>query len=178
MPRAAASTSFMAVVAIAFFGFTSTAIKMVGDVNSRSSCSRFGISAAERTVAPVGVAARPIEAGGETKLDGIAARRNDDRQGRHCGLHGTDLNIDRAGKDHSHLTANEIGGQLRKPIELSVCPAEFDRYVLAFDIAGFVQAAPERGHEMRVGSGRPSAEKADHRLLRARRERPRRRAAI
>jgi hypothetical protein len=44
----------------------------------------------------------------------------------------------------------------------------------AFDYAGFRQASPEAGVEMRAQSGRRSAEKPRHQwLLRARSERPR-----
>src|SRR6516165_6864608 len=55
-------------------------------------------------------------------------------------------------------------------------PAVFDRYILALDIAGFGQALTEGGSHRRVGPGRRTVEKPDHRhprLLRARRERPR-----
>ena len=51
-----------------------------------------------------------------------------------------------------------------------------DRHVLAFDVAGFVEAFAERGRKARGGIGRPVSDKPDHRhrrLLRARSERPR-----
>ena len=48
--------------------------------------------------------------------------------------------------DHGHLTADQIGRQRRQSIVLALGPAVFDRDVLALDIAGFVQALPERGH--------------------------------
>jgi hypothetical protein len=57
---------------------------------------------------------------------------------------------------------------------------EFDRDVLALDKACFLQALAERGHEVRHVSERPAVEKPHHRhrrLLRTRRERPRRRRA-
>src|SRR5262249_34036923 len=56
----------------------------------------------------------------------------------------------------------------------------FDGYVLAFDIAGFVQTLAERGNERGERLRRPSDEEPDHRhrrLLRARRQRPRGRTA-
>ena len=52
-----------------------------------------------------------------------------------------------------------------------------DRHVLAFDVAGFVEAFAKRGRIARVGLGRPVSDKPNyrhHRLLRARGERPRR----
>jgi hypothetical protein len=38
----------------------------------------------------------------------------------------------------------------------------FDRDVLAFDVAGFVEALAECGHVTRVGFGRPVSDKRDH----------------
>src|SRR6516162_7166874 len=57
--------------------------------------------------------------------------------------------------------------------------AVLDREVLAFDISGVLQAPPEGRHAKRIaGRGRCSEKSHDrHRLLRPRRERPRRRAA-
>jgi hypothetical protein len=61
---------------------------------------------------------------------------------------------------------------------LTLRPAIFDRDVLALDIANFAQAAAERSYELRESGRRRIGEVANHRhrrLLRARRERPRRR---
>ena len=58
---------------------------------------------------------------------------------------------------------------------MALQPVVLDRHVLAFDVAGFVEAFAERGHKTRGGIGRPVAEKPDHRqrrLLRTRDERP------
>ena len=58
-------------------------------------------------------------------------------------------------------------------------PVKFDRDVAAFDIAGFTQASSKRPDIVSVRLGRAGVEKPDHRhrrLLRARRERPRRTA--
>src|SRR5262249_32288608 len=55
-----------------------------------------------------------------------------------------------------------------------------DRHVLAFDVAGFVQAAMERGQKRRIGVTRPAIEVAYHWhrwLLRAPGQRPRGRRA-
>ena len=41
------------------------------------------------------------------------------------------------------LAANQIGRQRRQPIKSILCPAVFDRNVLTFDIAGFIQASAE-----------------------------------
>src|SRR5262249_48379950 len=56
-------------------------------------------------------------------------------------------------------------------------PTVFDPHILAFDIARFLQALAERRDLLAQRSGRCGIEEADHshrRLLRARRERPRR----
>src|SRR5215472_882032 len=61
-----------------------------------------------------------------------------------------------------------------------VRPAVFDRHILTLDIAGFVQALAERCRERDVPRSYRAVEKPDHRdcrLLRARREGPRSRAA-
>src|SRR5262245_48383478 len=71
--------------------------------------------------------------------------------------------------------ADQIGRQCWQSIVLVICPAVFDRDVLALDIAGLFQASTERGQEMWVRTGRLGAEPSDHRhrrLLRPRRERP------
>src|SRR5262249_37858387 len=76
------------------------------------------------------------------------------------------------------LAADQISRQARQPIVLTLRPAIFDRDVAAFDIAGFGQALVERSQARSIGVGRQAAEIADHRhrsLLRACRERPRRR---
>ena len=55
-----------------------------------------------------------------------------------------------------------------------------DRHVLTFNIASFAEAFAERGRIARRGIGRPGVDEPDHRhrrLLRARRDRPRRRRA-
>ena len=63
-------------------------------------------------------------------------------------------------------------------IVLALQPVVFDRYVLAFDIAGFFKAFAERAHTVRCGIRGPAVYEPDHwqrRLLRPRRQRPRRR---
>ncbi len=62
----------------------------------------------------------------------------------------------------------------RKAIELALQPVVLDRYALALEVAGFVEALAERGGKGRIG--RPGIDESDdrhRRLLRARRERPR-----
>jgi hypothetical protein len=126
-------------------------------------------------------AARPAEAGHKAYLDRkIAAGKND--RNRRCRSFGRERRAVTACRDdHRHLTADQIGRHCRQSIKLSLRPAEFDRDILAFDIAGFfVQTLTERRDDRcRLARG-PAAKEPDHRhcrLLRARRERPRCRAA-
>src|SRR5262249_42420754 len=69
--------------------------------------------------------------------------------------------------DHGDLTVNQIRSETRQPLIFSLRPAVFDGPFL------------EGGHEVGPFSSRPAVEEANdrHRLLRARRERPCRRAA-
>jgi len=82
--------------------------------------------------------------------------------------------------DHRHLALHEIGRHRRQWTITIRYPAVFDSHVLTFDIAHFGKTAPECGIEMHGVGLRQAAEISDHghpRLLRACRERPRRRAA-
>ena len=89
------------------------------------------------------------------------------------------------GRDyHGHRASNQIGRQGRQPIIMAVCPAIFDRDVLALDKADFLQALAERGHEMRrdrrancCGENRSPASPAAAHAPRVAMLPPRRRAA-
>src|SRR6516164_2380611 len=79
-----------------------------------------------------------------------------------------------------HMAAYEFCRQCGKAIVVTLRPAVFDRDVLAFDVAGFLQTLAERANEVRIRSGRSAMKITDHwnnRSLRARRERPCGRAA-
>src|SRR5262249_26022333 len=92
-----------------------------------------------------------------------------------CGPRGT---TDRG--DHGHLMGDQKGPQRWQSVALVICPAVFDRDVLALDIASLFQTPTERGQEMWVRAGDSGIEESDYRhrrLLRARRERPRGHAA-
>jgi hypothetical protein len=125
------------------------------------------------------IAARPREAGNKTKPDRIIGddENNRDRRGRILGR-------ERGGTgrcdDHSDPSADQVGRQRRQSIELILGPAVFDRDVLAFDIARFLEALAKPPHEVRGSISRSGIEITDHRhrrLLRARRERPRKHRA-
>jgi hypothetical protein len=84
------------------------------------------------------IAARPIKAGNETNSDRIAAGGEDDRHARGCYPQGAGRDIGGAAEDHRHFALDQIGQQFREPIKLAVRPAEFDRNILAVDVASFV----------------------------------------
>src|SRR5215468_4272366 len=82
--------------------------------------------------------------------------------------------------NHGNLTPNQFTSECRQLIKLVLGPAVFDCDVLALDQAAVLEALTKCAEQMRVGGGRCAVEEADdrhRRLLRARRERPRRRAA-
>src|SRR5262249_36649574 len=82
--------------------------------------------------------------------------------------------------DNRYLSSYEISSEQGETVVLSLSVAILDCYVLVFDIARFGQG-PEKCREIRRHwSWRSGMKKSDHRhrrLLRARCERPRRRAA-
>src|SRR6516165_9827977 len=125
------------------------------------------------------VAARPVKTGDEAELDRVAARFKDDRNG--CGRRLRCECRRSAGRgNHGHLTMNQIGRHRRQLITAVPRPAVFDRHVAAINITVLAQPF-EKGRQLPLITLRRSGvQKPDHRrrwLLRARRERPRRRAA-
>src|SRR5262245_59903533 len=82
--------------------------------------------------------------------------------------------------DHRHLTAYQIGCEVGQSVDLVLRPAILNRHILALDVAGFTKALAECGQISCTIDRRRAAEEPNHRhsrLLRARRERPCRRAA-
>ena len=112
---------------------------------------------------PRDVAARPIEAGDKAVFTRVIVARehNRDCTGRRLGR---ERRIVAAGcSDHGHLTLNEFGRQRRQSIRPPLRPAIFDRDVLAFDIAGLIQALAERGHHRNPRLRRLPVQKSNHR---------------
>src|SRR5580704_15647746 len=75
---------------------------------------------------------------------------------------------------------DQIGQEHRQAIVEALQPMVLDRYILAFEVAGFIEAFAERGYKARGGIGRPGTDKPDHwqrRLLRLGGEWPRDRSA-
>src|SRR5215470_8559318 len=89
------------------------------------------------------IAAWPAEAGSETELHRIAARGEDNGNGRsrrfcsHCRRCA-------GGGNHAHLTTNEFARQCRQSIVLALCPVVFDRDVAPLYVTSLTQAPPER----------------------------------
>src|SRR5207245_5998502 len=99
-----------------------------------------------------------------------------DRRSRHLGYNC------RGGvmrSDHRHLTAYQIGCEVGQSVVLILRPAILDHDILALDVAGSTNALPECGQiACTIGKRRAAEEPYHrHRLLRARGERPRGRAA-
>src|SRR6516162_11608499 len=103
-----------------------------------------------------------MEAGENSQCDRVAAGGKDDGYGRGRCLRRQSCR-GAAGYYHRYAAADEIGCKRWQPIGLIVRPAVFDRHVLAFDIAGFLQALEKRDDGVLVviisGLG---AEEPDH----------------
>src|SRR5262245_11301598 len=125
------------------------------------------------------VATRLVETCDEAEFDRVAAGCEDDRYCRVCSL-GRNCRGGVHRSDHCHLTAYQIGRQLRQPIVVILRPAIFDSHVPALYVAGFAQTFAKCRHEMCDRLRRTGVEKPDHRhrwLLRAGYDRPRGRRA-
>ena len=82
--------------------------------------------------------------------------------------------------EQGHRSAGKPFRHRGQSLVMRECPAIVDRHGLAFDVAVLAQAAAECGYQMRALIGRSRAEEPDQRhrrLLCARSQRPRRRAA-
>jgi hypothetical protein len=60
--------------------------------------------------------------------------------------------------DHGHATVGEISHDRRQAVELALQPLVLDHHVLAFDVAGFVEALTECSVQVRGGLARPAIE--------------------
>jgi hypothetical protein len=110
----------------------------------------------------------------------IAAGGENYRHG--CGCHPQSAGRDVGGtcKEYGHFALDQFGRQFRESIELAVCPAEFNRDVLAINVARFVQRPAEHRHQVGIRRERPTTQETDHRhgrLLRVRGKWPTQRTA-
>src|SRR5262249_52596040 len=126
------------------------------------------------------IAAGTVEAGDKSILDRVAADHEYDRNRRRCSL-GRKRRDRVAGRsDHGHLATHKIGRKRRQTIVVTLGKAILDRHCLALDEASFFQPLAKCGYEGRALGGRAAVKESYHRhrrLLRARREGPRCRAA-
>src|SRR5262249_44427425 len=126
------------------------------------------------------VSARSAETGDKPLLHRIARGHKQDRNRRCCGFCRERWRCPAASGNDTNATAYQVRRQLRQNIVSSVSPTKFDRDVVPFDIAAFTQTLTKGSEYGRIGLGRSRAQIADHRqrrLLRARRQWPRRRSA-
>ena len=154
----------------------STATRTAAGTSSRKSPSRFAITSTVKKLMPVALPPGRARLATSPSLTGSIPTPNAMGIAR-----GRGFGRERGGVcrrcDHAHFLADQIGCQLRKPIEAVLRPAILDCYVPAFDIAGFGEPLAERLHETRNRSKRLRVENPYHRqrrLLRARRQRPHR----
>ena len=133
---------------VALAGSTSTATRVAAGTSSRRSSSRFAANSLEKKLIPVRLppgrarlATRPSLTGSSPTLKtmgivvvaALAAKRR------------SELRRD----DHGDLSANQFGRQRRQSIDLILGPAVFDRYVLALDIAGVLEALAKSAQTVR-----------------------------
>jgi len=102
------------------------------------------------------VAARPGETGDKTKPNRVFTDTEDN--GNRCGRSFGRERTRRVGGrgDHGRSPADQIGHQRRQATVLTLQPVVFDRHVLSFDVAGFVEALAERGRTGCGAIGRPA----------------------
>src|SRR5262249_6308147 len=119
------------------------------------------------------VTTRPGEARDKTKPDRVFRDPEDDGDRRGC-CFGRQRRRNTSGRDnHGDLPPNQLGRQLRQPIKLILAPTVYDRYVIALDIAGVLEALAKSAQTVLNSLRRSVIKEADHRhrrLLRARRE--------
>src|SRR5262249_49700292 len=124
-------------------------------------------------------AARSGKAGDKTEPDRVFGgdEHDGDRRGYRLG---SERWIRGGRGDHSDPSLHQVRRQLWKSIELILGPAVFNGHVLALDVAAILQALAKCAQTIRHRVRRSGVKKPDHRhrrLLRPRRERPRRRPA-
>src|SRR5262249_41019852 len=135
----------------------------------------FGHQLASEKIDAGRVSFRPADARDQTRLDWVLANAEDNWDGRGRGFGRAGSGWAAWYSDDRNPAAGQVGGQFGHAIVLTLCPTIFDRDVLPFDKARFVEAFAERGQIQQVGVERTGTQETNHwhrRLLRARRERP------
>jgi hypothetical protein len=78
-----------------------------------------------------GIAARAGKAGDKTELNRVLGNAKDDRNQLCCGFRREGGRLTTRRGDHCHPAADQVGSQLRQPINMTFRPAIFDRHVFA-----------------------------------------------
>jgi hypothetical protein len=133
-----------------------------------------------QNIDPCQIATWPGQAADQSKPDRVLG--HDKNHGDcHGGLFGRNRRKIRPEcSEDSDPTTDQIIGQCGQPIKLVLCPAIFDHYVLALDIADLFESLAEYGQTIRRRFRRCRVEDPDYRHcrpLRPRRERPSNRRA-
>src|SRR6516165_8547457 len=120
------------------------------------------------------------QTGDQTAAGWVCREREDNWDGRGYLLYNLSV-LGRIGRDNVNPQPHQVCGDLGRTVAAAFRPAHVDLYVAVFDPAKFAEPRRE-GRDPHVGSRRRAgAEETNSReprhLLRARRERPRRRAA-
>ena len=124
------------------------------------------------------IATGPIEALDEAEFDWIVADQEDDRNALRPLLGRKRRGLAAGRNNCGNSTTDQVSRERRQSIESSLGPSVFDDDVSALDEPGFHQSFTERLREVGKSIGRSAVKKPDYRLhglLRARRQRPRRR---
>src|SRR6516162_6780780 len=180
MARAASGMSLKMASAIGgLAGLTSTAIRAALGTRSWKSPSRLAATSLVKKLMPVALPPGRARLATRPSVTGSANAEDDrDRCGRSFGRLGSGGVAGR--NDNGDAAADEVSHERRQAIVSPIQPMVLDRHVLALDVPGFVEAFTERSGNARGGIGRPNVDEADDRhcrLLRARHQRPRGRAA-
>src|SRR5262245_27795925 len=99
------------------------------------------------------VTGRPIETCNEASFDGVPAVAEHDRNSSGGSFSSLCAQPVARRDDDGHPTANQLRRQCWQPINLPLSREIIDYDVLAFDIAGFVQAFADRCKEVRPAFG-------------------------
>src|ERR1700737_2408384 len=108
------------------------------------------------------IATWAVKAGDEAEPDWVAGAFEDDRNCRGRRLCRKCRRSSGRG-NHGHLAMNQVRGQSGNSIVMFLRPAVFDRDVLTFDVARFIEPLAECGCEGHVAMARPHIEIANQR---------------
>jgi len=94
------------------------------------------------------IGTRLVEAHHQPTFDGIGTSDEHDRD-RRGGSLGSERGWRSERGDYCRIPTNQVGSHRRKPLELTLGPAIFDRDIAPLGITVFVQSSPEHIHPRR-----------------------------